>query len=107
MRSALERIKAMRAAELERHDRLPLLRSAGYGSEPVPVTITAVHDASFGELIADANGKKVQIRGTLLRLIHNEAARRGCDDPQQLVGMRLIPEKHPRLGWRYIPERKA
>ena len=109
MTSAIERIKAKKQEMLEeRTDRPVIFRYVKFeAARPEPVTITALEHISHGTLLVEIDGIKSVIQGVLLDKIRDEAGRRGYTNPDQLIGMRLIPEKDHLKRWRYEPERKA
>lgn len=109
MTSAIERIMAKkREMTEERAERPAVFRTIRFeANRPMPVTITGFEHISHGTLLVEIDGARVVIQGTLLNKIRDEAARRGYTKPDQLIGMRLIPEKDHLKRWRYEPERKA
>jgi len=108
MTTAIERIQAaMRARDETRAERPTIfLRLRLQSHRPDPVTIAAVEHMSHGTLKVEIDGKKVVIQGILLDMILKEASRRGYTKPEQLIGMRLIPEIDQFKRWQFQPERK-
>jgi hypothetical protein len=75
-------------------------------TRPEAKTITAVYKATSRQMIADVDGVTHRFEDRLWGLIQ-ELAADGLTDPQQFVGVQLVPKRVDTQQWRYVAIRGA
>jgi hypothetical protein len=99
----LERNRALDAAGKKQR---PLFRSVSMAvPRPDDVTITAVKGINNYELELEIDGVPVAVTGVLMKRICKTALHFGYTELEQLVGTRLVPERHrTEAWWNYCPD---
>ena len=99
MNTLIERIQAMRAQRDERPERDPTFhRLRLQSARPETVTITAVHSFT-------SHNALIEVQGILHDQLGKIARERGYTKPEELIGVRLVPEMDMHKRWAYRPER--
>lgn len=75
-------------------------------TRPEAKTITAVYKATSRQMIADVDGIAHRFEDRLWGLIQEPAAD-GLTDPQQFVGLQLVPKRVDMQQWRYVAVKGA
>jgi hypothetical protein len=75
-------------------------------TRPEAKTITAVYKATPRQMIADVNGVAHRFEDRLWGLIQ-ELTADGLTNPQQFVGVQLVPKQDNLHQWRYVAIRGA